>query len=126
VLFQKPFFEQMHRALKPGGAICTQAESLWLHMPIIESLAAMAADVFEGGSVHYAYTTVPTYPSGQIGFVVAAKASEGAKLDMREPRQTVSPELLKYYSPEMHRAAFVLPAFAKKALSASLTFQRNE
>ena len=41
---------------------CPQAESLWLHLPIITELAAMCHRVFEGGSVQYAYTTIPTYP----------------------------------------------------------------
>jgi spermidine synthase len=41
----QPFFEAMHRALKPGGIICTQAESLWLHMDIIKSLASMCKAV---------------------------------------------------------------------------------
>jgi hypothetical protein len=40
--------------------------------------------VFEGGSVSYAYTTIPTYPSGQIGMMVCCK---GQQLDMRQPRQ---------------------------------------
>jgi spermidine synthase len=40
--------------------------------------------VFEGGSVSYAYTTIPTYPSGQIGMIVCCK---GRQLDMRQPRQ---------------------------------------
>ena len=39
-----------------------QGESLWLHMAIIRELAAMCRDVFKGGSVQYAFTTIPTYP----------------------------------------------------------------
>ena len=39
-----------------------QAESLWLHLPIITELASMCHRVFAGGSVQYAYTTIPTYP----------------------------------------------------------------
>jgi hypothetical protein len=39
-----------------------QAESLWLHLPIITELATMCHRVFAGGSVQYAYTTIPTYP----------------------------------------------------------------
>ena len=31
-------------------------------MDIIKELAAMCHEVFEGGSVQYAYTTIPTYP----------------------------------------------------------------
>ena len=40
----------------------SQGESLWLHLDIIKSLAAMCHEVFAGGSVQYAYTTIPTYP----------------------------------------------------------------
>jgi spermidine synthase len=131
VLFQRPFFEYMHRALKPGGVVCTQAESLWYHMDIIKSLAAMCREVFAGGSVQYAYTTIPTYPSGQIGFMVCAKAgAEGAApLAPREPRQAPPGEPagagyppLRYYNSEVHRAAFTLPTFARDALAGSLSF----
>lgn len=42
--------------------LCVQGESLWLHLDIIKSLAAMCHEVFVGGTVQYAYTTIPTYP----------------------------------------------------------------
>ena len=48
--------------LKVCVAVVAQAESLWLHLPIITELASMCHKVFEGGSVQYAYTTIPTYP----------------------------------------------------------------
>jgi spermidine synthase len=173
VLFQKPFFEALHRALRPGGVVVTQAESLWLHLDVIESLARMCSEVFcggggggaaaaaaggagaggaaagKGGSVGYAYTTIPTYPSGQIGMMVCHKAREGGEppLDPREPRQpqppagaahtaaaapTVAPAKppplslppLQYYTPDVHRASFVLPRFAAERLGPHLTFQK--
>jgi hypothetical protein len=73
VLFERPFFESMHKALRPGGVVCTQAESLWLHLPIITQLAKMCKEVFVGGKTAYAFTTIPTYPSGQIGFMMCKK-----------------------------------------------------
>jgi spermidine synthase len=129
VLFQQPFFEYMHRALKPGGCVCTQAESLWYHLDIIKSLAAMCKSVFVGGSLQYAFTTIPTYPSGQIGFMICSKADpEAGALDAREPKQSVPAVAagsayppLRYYNAEVHRAAFVLPQFAKQALGPSLS-----
>jgi hypothetical protein len=45
----QPFFTAMHRALKPGGFVATQAESLWLHLDIIKALASMCHEVFEVG-----------------------------------------------------------------------------
>lgn len=65
----------------------------------------------------YAYTTIPTYPSGQIGFMVCCKE---AGRDVRVPQRSWSPEeeerLCRYYNAEIHKASFVLPTFAKKAL----------
>lgn len=60
-LFEKPFFESVARALRPGGVVCTQAESIWLHMHIIEDIVNICRQIFKG-SVNYAWTTVPTYP----------------------------------------------------------------
>jgi spermidine synthase len=129
VLFQRPFFEFMHRALAPGGVVCTQAESLWYHMGIIKELAAMCAGVFGAeGSVQYAFTTIPTYPSGQIGFMICTKGGGegGPRADPREARRpppaAPADAPLKYYSAEVHRAAFTLPAFARDALKGSLSF----
>jgi spermidine synthase len=56
--------------------------------------------------------SVPTYPSGSIGVCVASKMRP-----VTTPLRTPSPELaaqLKYYTPEIHKAAFQLPAFTKK------------
>lgn len=60
-LFEKPFFETVAKALRPGGVVSTQAESIWLHMHIIEGIVANCRQIFKG-SVNYAWTTVPTYP----------------------------------------------------------------
>ena len=60
-LFEKPFFHLVTRALRPGGVFCTQTESMWLHMHVIQEIVRVARQTF-GGSVNYAWTSVPTYP----------------------------------------------------------------
>jgi spermidine synthase len=66
----------------------------------------------------YGYTTIPTYPSGQIGFMVCCK---DAARDVTKPLRTWTKEeeekLCRYYNADVHKAAFVLPTFARKALS---------
>ncbi|KAI4304959.1 hypothetical protein MLD38_040412 [Melastoma candidum] len=120
-LFEKPFFESLAKALRPGGVICTQAESIWLHMHIIEDIAANCRQVFKG-SVNYAWTTVPTYPSGVIGFMLCS--TEGPPVDFKHPVNPIDTDEnirkfrrpLKFYNSEIHTAAFCLPSFAKKVL----------
>lgn len=105
-LFQKPYFELLHGALAPGGHISTQAECLWLHLPLINELRKTTRSLFP--VAEYAFTTIPTYPSGQIGFVVCSKeAGRDVKIPVRKLSGT------KYYNQEVHKAAFVLPEFGR-------------
>ncbi|KAL9328066.1 hypothetical protein ACSQ67_003069 [Phaseolus vulgaris] len=118
-LFEKPFFNSVARALRPGGVMCTQAESIWLHMDIIEGIVANCRQIFKG-SVNYAWTTVPTYPSGMIGFMLCS--TEGPTVDFKNPVYSIdeddkqSTRPLKFYNSEIHSAAFCLPSFAKRAI----------
>lgn len=114
VLFQPPFYAAMGRCLRAGGLACCQGECMWLHLGLIRPLLTACRRVFP--TVGYAYTAVPTYPSGQIGFVVCAKEAN-AVLDepTRKPSAKVQAQL-QYYSPAMHKAAFVLPEFARRAV----------
>nr|CAD1831720.1 unnamed protein product [Ananas comosus var. bracteatus] len=120
-LFEKPFFESVARALRPGGVVCTQAESIWLHMHIIEDIVSVCRQVFKG-SVNYAWTTVPTYPSGVIGFMLCS--TEGPSVDFQHPVYKIeendesnkSKGPLKFYNSEIHSAAFCLPSFAKRVI----------
>ncbi|KAL8966067.1 MAG: hypothetical protein Q9183_003535 [Haloplaca sp. 2 TL-2023] len=114
-LFQKPYFELLYGALREGGVITTQAENQWLHLSLITNLKKQCKEVFP--TVEYAYTTIPTYPSGQIGFMVCCKDAER---NIKEPMRSWSVEeeekLCRYYNKDIHRASFVLPSFARKAL----------
>jgi spermidine synthase len=86
-----------------------------LHLSIIQRLKKDCKTVFP--VAEYGWTTIPTYPSGQIGFMVCTK---DASRDVTKPLRTVSDEeedrLFRYYSKKVHEAAFVLPKFAEKAL----------
>ncbi|KAH9615823.1 hypothetical protein KSS87_006727 [Heliosperma pusillum] len=126
-LFEKPFFESVAKALRPGGVVCTQAESIWLHMHIIEDIVSNCREIFKG-SVNYAWTTVPTYPRhvpsypfGVIGFMVCS--TEGPAVDFKHPVNPIDKtedekRPLKFYNAEIHSAAFCLPSFAKRVIEA--------
>ncbi|KAH7886714.1 Saccharopine dehydrogenase-domain-containing protein [Phlebopus sp. FC_14] len=111
-LFQKPYFQLLHDALTPGGHISTQGECLWLHLPLISQLRNMTKSIFPVSE--YAFTTIPTYPSGQIGFMMCCK--EPGR-DLSIPLRRVPGTL--YYNENVHRSAFVLPEFARVILEES-------
>jgi spermidine synthase len=111
-LFKPQFFVSMHNALSPTGILCTQGECMWLHLDLIKQVLQSTRNIF--GNAKYAYTTIPSYPSGQIGFILATKDETN---NVSRPSRNISKKLkLKYYSNEIHKAAFVLPEFASKVL----------
>ncbi|KAL5723671.1 spermidine synthase [Ranunculus cassubicifolius] len=121
-LFVRPFFQSVAKALRPGGVVCSQAESIWLHMHIIEKIVDNCRQIFKG-SINYAWTTVPTYPSGVIGFMLCS--TEGPHVDFKHPvnpldengSHIIAKGPLKFYNSEMHSAAFCFPSFARKVIS---------
>ena len=112
VLFEAPFYRGMYDALAPGGVIGTQGECMWLHKDLIKPLVDAVKKFCT--SVEYAFTTIPTYPSGQIGFILGTKDKETCKTPVKVDRKME--ETLKYYNKEVHEAAFVLPSFARRAI----------
>uniref|UniRef100_A0A8C5AH95 Spermidine synthase n=1 Tax=Gadus morhua TaxID=8049 RepID=A0A8C5AH95_GADMO len=92
-------------------------ECQWLHLELIKEMRTFCKTLFP--VVEYAYCTIPTYPSGQIGFMLCSKNTE---TNFREPVKELSHEEvesmnLKYYNSGVHRASFILPEFARKVLS---------
>ncbi|XP_065626803.1 spermine synthase-like [Quercus suber] len=121
-LVEKPFFDTAARALRPGGVLCNMAESMWLHTHLIQDMISICRETFKG-SVHYAWTSVPTYPSGVIGFLICS--TEGPPVDFLNPINPIEKlegalkhkRELRFYNSEMHSAAFALPSFLKREVS---------
>jgi spermidine synthase len=105
VLFQEKFYKSMYDALSDDGIVITQSESFLYHRKIIGEIASFSRKIFPG--YYYYYTLVPTYPSGLIGFSFCSKKYHPLT-DFKEERAA---ELtgLRYYTPEIHNASFVLP-----------------
>ncbi|KAM7272583.1 hypothetical protein ACFE04_027246 [Oxalis oulophora] len=118
-LVEKPFFERIARALRPGGVLCNMAESMWLHTHLIDDMISICRETFKG-SVHYAWASVPTYPSGVIGFLLCS--TEGPAVDFLNPVNPIekvedaanNKKERRYYNSEIHAAAFALPSFLKR------------
>ncbi|XP_069111866.1 spermidine synthase-like [Argopecten irradians] len=115
-LFEKSYYELMKKALNPTGILCCQGECLWLHLDLIKNMQDFCRNLYP--VVDYAYTTIPTYPSGQIGFILCSLNPDTL---FSEPLRKFTEEehirlKLRYYNTEVHRGAFTLPEFARKVL----------
>jgi spermidine synthase len=110
-LFREEFYKTAHDALREDGVLCTQAESIWLHLDLIVQMSQFIANIFK--KCEYAYTMIPTYPSGMIGFFLCSKNPLGCKHAHRALPSHVS---CTYYTPEIHAASFVLPRFAAEKI----------
>lgn len=89
-------------------------ECFWLDLPLIARVKKDMKALYP--VVDYATISIPTYPCGQIGFVMASKNPHS---NLRQPQRTFPDAIqqeLSYYHPDMHTAAFCLPNFVRKAL----------
>lgn len=60
----------MKDALKPNGITCSQAGTIWSNMDHVIQTLTHCRSTFPRGE--YGCVAVPTYPSGQIGFVLGS------------------------------------------------------
>ncbi|KAK7861505.1 spermidine synthase 2 [Quercus suber] len=111
-LFKTSFFEFVAKALRPGGVLCIQAESIWFHSLDIEELVTKCRQIFKG-SVEYAWTI-------------------GPPVNFKSPINPIDPNSygvakgpLKFYNSEVHSAAFCLPSFAKKMIDSKVGSTMN-
>lgn len=106
--FEASYFELLKLALSPKGVVIMQlSENIWLNLPYLKQLTNKAKSVF--ANVAYCQCYMPSYTGGQLGLVVALP---DATIDLKLASRPLPEGEFKYYSPEIHKASFVLPAWA--------------
>ncbi len=107
-LFNAEFYRAVKQALKPGGIVASQSESIQLFPSVVRRLCGFCRANFKNAG--YYYMIVPSYPGGGIGACIASD-----ELDFTRPARTGIADC-RYYSPQVHAAAFIMPEFARKFL----------
>ncbi|KII73972.1 Spermidine synthase [Thelohanellus kitauei] len=89
----------------PDGTEC-----VWHSLELISSLIETSQKYFK--TVKYATSNTPMYPFGQMGYLLLSKEKD---YQFEEPKFKMDPKKygLKYYTPEIHKASFVLPPFVE-------------
>ncbi len=113
-LFDKAFYENISRLLADNGIMISQSESPFYDTVIQQSMFSNQRPFFD--KIHmYTFATL-TYPGGLWSFGFATKGPCPAT-DFDPSRVAAANMTMQYYNPEIHRAAFALPAFVTKALA---------
>ncbi|CAI0398680.1 unnamed protein product [Linum tenue] len=121
VVEDESFLRTVANALRPGGVMCCPADSLWSTGFSLPNVVAKCRKVFKG-SVNYAWSSVPSYSSGMIGYMLCSK--EGPSVDFKHPINPLNPEHLgvakgppRFYTSEVHMLIFFLLMVDSKDLT---------
>jgi spermidine synthase len=110
VLHQEAFYRRLKSRLKPGGIIAAQAGSLMLHQDSHARKSVFLKKIFAYSRLYLG--PVPTYPVGMWCYNFLSD-----KVDPLAARNMRLAKGLRYYNPEIHRAAFALPNFLREKLA---------
>lgn len=106
-LFAREFYQSIARALKPDGIFVAQTESPFFNGDLIRRVHGDVSAIFKTTRLYLA--SIPTYPSGLWSFTIGSKVYDPTVI--ADPVRTSALQT-RYYTPELHQAAFALPRFA--------------
>ncbi|MBO9609407.1 MAG: polyamine aminopropyltransferase [Paenibacillaceae bacterium] len=104
-LFSRGFYQGIYEALREDGIFVAQTDNPWFKADLIQSVNRDVKEIFPIVRVYCA--NIPTYPSGLWTFTMGSKTHDPLAVD-----PNAIPDIpTRYYTPELHRAAFALPRF---------------
>jgi len=109
-LFTREFYQDVFKVLKDGGLMVAQTESPVNNMEVVQKVYRNLQGVFP--LVRLYLGPVPTYPTGIWSYTLASKGPDPVAV----PDEKFLALETKYYTPEVHRAAFALPPFIRERL----------
>jgi spermidine synthase len=118
-LFSETFYRDVDRVLDKEGILITQSESPHFNIKVFKEIFQLYGTIFGPENSHCYLAYIPTYPSGMWSFSFSSKGSVHPlrNLDDNRARKFSLQQNLRYYSDEVHRAAFVLPRFVQDILA---------
>jgi spermidine synthase len=104
-----------YEPINPLKTFLTIGECHFLHLDLIKKVHKNCKKLFK--TVNYAYCSVPTYPSGCIGFFIMSDSELNFKIPLRSFGEDFEKIKLRYYNSQVHTASFCLPQFVVNALN---------
>lgn len=107
-LFDRGFYQGIYDALKEDGIFVAQTDNPWFKADLIRKVNKDVKEIFPVVRVYWA--NVPTYPSGLWTFTMGSKVHDPLNVDPA----TMGDIPTRYYTPQLHKAAFALPRFVEE------------
>ncbi|SEF55076.1 spermidine synthase [Caloramator fervidus] len=109
-LFGGNFYKDIYNALTEDGIFVAQTETPFYLPETVKKVFNDARNIFPITKLFMA--AIPTYPGGYWSFTIGSKKYDPTEVDI-----TKIPDLdTKYYTPEIHKACFVLPKYIQELI----------
>ena len=116
VLFTKEFYMDCYRILNKDGILVTQNGVPFMQANELKQSMAYFRQIFKNSTCFRA--TIPTYAFGEMAMGFASdKDYTDFNISLLKERFNTENLVLNYYTPNIHRAAFALPAYIEKILN---------
>ncbi|MBT5229479.1 MAG: polyamine aminopropyltransferase [Methylococcales bacterium] len=115
-LFSQNFYACCQSCLNPGGVLVTQNGVAYMQQDEVSATATKLAPLFQDW--HFFTAAVPTYVGGAMTFSWATddQALRQQSVDLIQARYQVANIETRYYTPEVHVAAFALPKYVLQVI----------
>lgn len=121
-LFTPDFYRNAYSRMSDNGMIVTQSGSIVFQPTMLQMITKNMKAVFPIVKVYTAM--IPTYPGIYWAFTIGSKKLIPDEIKIEELKKRIKSRKLsfKYYNPELHKACFILPEFAKSTASSKLPY----
>ncbi|MEL7529590.1 MAG: polyamine aminopropyltransferase [Pseudomonadota bacterium] len=116
VLFSEEFYRNVHRMLTPGGVLVTQNGVPFLQRDELVTTIERFSRIFKDTAAYIA--AIPTYFGGHmtLGWATDNPELRRQTATVLEERFNAAGFQTRYYTPDVHAAAFALPRFILDAV----------
>lgn len=116
-LFEEPFYRDVYETLTEDGLLAVQSSSPLYMASDLQAQVRNLRAVFP--IVRTYLGLVPAYPGGLWSYTIASKRYDPMRVGKADIAARLSKGAIapRYYSPDIHHAAFVLPPFIAEILS---------
>ncbi|WP_421863086.1 polyamine aminopropyltransferase [Parvibaculum sp.] len=113
VLFREEFYRAAHARLTPGGVIVTQNGVPFMQGDELRGTMEKFRRLFKVASCYLA--TIPTYVGGPMamGWGTDDETLKSVPVEELTRRYEAAGLVTRYYTPEVHKAAFALPRYVE-------------